>query len=446
VYRFPHKCASSLFPAQQVQHDIVLSANIKFKKIQYNQNMDEIYARKEKNLFLPGYIFFTILLGGLGIYGFYINWKANQPVLAALSAILVTAHIGLYWLNLRQFHHPRWWVFYYSAQTILIIVIATLPYSGEASLFGISFLGTATISITGEILGLWGNTRRAFLLGLFYLSILLVIIFSKVEPDLILPYLAQFLTTIGFIVILMVVFNLQIRERQKAEELAETLESANAKLAAYAARNEGLTLQAERERMARELHDTLAQGVAGLILQLEALKEHQQQNRYPQAQSVLEQAIARARSTLGESRAAIENLRNDKVDFKEAVEAMIAQTKSVSKVDYQLTLNLIENRPIPQNIQHHAERVLHEALTNINKHAGAAQAQINIEQKQSTLSLHITDDGIGFDTNQPYAEGCFGLQGLAERARLTHSQYMLTSTPGAGTTIEFIFPLERESL
>jgi len=397
--------------------------------------MNEVYARKERNIFLSGYIFITIVLGGIGIYGFYINWKANQPVLAALSAILVTTHIGLYWLNRRQFHRPRWPVFYYIAQTILIVVIATLPYRGEASLFGISFLGTATISITGEILGLWGNTRRAFLLVCFYLSILLGIVFTMLEPDRIFPYLGH-----------MAFFNQQIIERQKAEELAETLESANAKLAAYAARNEGLTLQAERERMARELHDTLAQGVAGLILQLEAIKEHQQQNRYPQAETMLRQAITRARSTLGESRAAIENLRNDKGDFKKAVEAMIAQIKSVSKVDYQLTLNLIENRPIPQNIQHHAERVLHEALANINKHAGAAQAQINIEQKQSTLSLHITDDGTGFDTNQPYAEGCFGLQGLAERARLTHSQYMVTSTPGGGTTIEFIFPLGRETL
>lgn len=408
--------------------------------------MDEVNARKEKNIYLPFYIFINIVLGGIGIYGFYINWKANQPVLAALIAILVAAHLGLYWLNLRQFHHLRWWVFYYSAQTVLIVVIANLPYSGEANLFGISFLGSATIAITGEVLGLWGNTRRAFFLGLFYLSILLGIFSTKVEPDLILPYLTQLLIIGGFIVILMVVFNLQIKERQKAEELAETLESANAKLATYAARNESLTLQAERERMARELHDTLAQGVAGLILQLEALKEHQQQNRYPQAQSVLEQAIARARSTLGESRAAIENLRNDKVDFKGVVEALVAQFKSVSEVDCQLTLQLNENSPIPQNIQHHAQRVLHEALANINKHAGLAQAQINIEQNQSTLSLHITDDGTGFDTNQPYAQGCFGLQGLAERARLTHSQYMLTSTPGAGTTIEFIFPLEGETL
>lgn len=408
--------------------------------------MDEVNARKEKNIYLPFYIFISIALGGIGIYGFYINWKANQPVLAALSAILVAAHLGLYWLNLRQFHHLRWWVFYYSAQTVLIVVIANLPYSGEANLFGISFLGSATIAITGEVLGLWGNTRRAFFLGLFYLSILLGIFSTKVEPDLILPFLTQFLIIGGFTVILMVVFNLQIKERQKAEELAETLESANAKLAAYAARNESLTLQAERERMARELHDTLAQGVAGLILQLEALKDHQQQNRYPQAQSVLEQAIARARSTLGESRAAIENLRNDKVDFKGVVEALVAQFKSVSEVDCQLTLQLNENSPIPQNIQHHAQRVLHEALANINKHAGLAQAQINIEQNQSTLSLHITDDGTGFDTNQPYAQGCFGLQGLAERARLTHSQYMLTSTPGAGTTIEFIFPLEGETL
>jgi NarL family two-component system sensor histidine kinase YdfH len=408
--------------------------------------MDAVNARKEKINYLPFYIFITIVLGGIGIYGFYINWKANQPGLAALSAILVAVHLGLYWFNPRQFHHLRWWVFYYSAQTVLIVVIVNLPYTGEASLFGITFLGSATFAITGEVLGLWGNTRRAFLLGLLYLSIFLGIFFTKVEPELILPYLTQFFIIGGFVVILMVVFNIQLEGRQKAEELAETLEGANVKLATYAARNESLTLQAERERMARELHDTLAQGVAGLILQLEALKEHQQQNRYPQAQSVLEQAIARARSTLGESRAAIENLRNEKVDFKGGVEALVAQFKSLSEVDCQLTLQLNENSPIPQNIQHHAQRVLHEALANINKHAGAALAQIKIEQNVSTLSLHITDDGTGFDTDQPYAQGRFGLQGLAERARLTRSQYTLASTPGAGTTIEFIFPLEGETL
>lgn len=404
--------------------------------------MDEVNARKEKNIYLPFYIFITIVLGGIGIYGFYINWKANQPVLAALSAILVAAHLGLYWLNLRQFHHLRWWVFYYSAQTVLIVVIANLPYSGEANLFGISFLGSATIAITGEVLGLWGNTRRAFFLGLFYLSILLGIFSTKVEPDLILPYLTQLLIIGGFIVILMVVFNLQIKERQKAEELAETLESANAKLATYAARNESLTLQAERERMARELHDTLAQGVAGLILQLEALKEHQQQNRYPQAQSVLEQAIARARNTLSESRAAIEDLRNEDTDFQKTVEELAEQFGAAGKTDCELYLHLEAENPLPQHIQHHARRVLHEALTNIQKHAQAEAARLSVVQSGSALRLTIQDNGIGFDPQKVPTRGHFGLQGFQERAQLTNSSYTLVSAPDEGTTVEFIFPLD----
>ena len=271
--------------------------------------MDEVNIRKDKFIGFPFYIFITILLGGIGVVSFYTLWKANQPYLAAICALLFAAHIGLYWLNLKQFCTLRWWIFYYIVQTVLIITLTIFPY-GVETLIGISFLGSAGISIIGESLGLWGNTRRALFLGLFYFSLILGLFFMMVESQFLLPYLFELLINGGFIVIIMIIFNQQLRERQKAEELAETLESANAKLAAYAARNESLTLQAERERMARELHDTLAQGVAGLILQLEAIKAHQQQDEHSQAQSVLNQALARARNTLSESRAAIEDLRN----------------------------------------------------------------------------------------------------------------------------------------
>jgi len=194
--------------------------------------------------------------------------------------------------------------------------------------------------------------------------------------------------------------------------------------------------------MARELHDTLAQGVAGLILQLEALKEHQQQNRYPQAQSVLEQAIARARNTLSESRAAIEDLRNEDTDFQKTVEELAEQFGAAGKTDCELYLHLEAENPLPQHIQHHARRVLHEALTNIQKHAQAEAARLSVVQSGSALRLTIQDNGIGFDPQKVPTRGHFGLQGFQERAQLTNSSYTLVSAPDEGTTVEFIFPLD----
>ncbi|MCD4673721.1 MAG: sensor histidine kinase [Anaerolineaceae bacterium] len=404
--------------------------------------MNEVGIRRENLTRFPFYIFITILLGGIGIFGFIANWKADQPTLAKLSTILVAAHLGLYWLNLRQLHRLRWWIFYYIAQTVLIVVIASLPYSGDANLFGLSFLGSATISIIGESLGLWGNTRRAFFLGLLYLGISLGIFFIKVELDFVFPYLLQLLVNGGFIVIIMIIFNQQLKERQKAEDLAEILESANAKLASYAARNESLTLHAERERMARELHDTLTQGVAGLILQLEAIKAYQQQSDHSQAGKILTQALGRARNTLSESRTTIEDLRNKDADFQKIIEKLVEQFDAVGKTDCELVIQLETEKPIPQHIQHHARRVLHEALVNIQKHAQAEAASVSVIQSGNALKLSIHDNGVGFDPQQVPMCGHFGLQGFQERAQLTNSRYTLVSAPDEGTTIEFIFPLD----
>ena len=401
--------------------------------------MEDILKRKEKFIGFPFYIFITILLGIFGIITTQTAWQDDTPGIAILGAVLITIHIGFYWLNLRLFNKPRWWMFYYIAQTLLILAIALMPY-------GANILGTAIISIIIEALGVWGNTRRTFTTGVLYTGLMIILFAILLDRAELFKHLTQIMINGGFIILLMIVFNQQLEQRVKAEELAETLESANAKLAAYAARNEALTLQAERERMARELHDTLAQGVAGLVLQLEALKAYQEQENHTQVSAVLAQATARARSTLSESRAAIEDLRNEDTNFKVTIETLIAQFNTGPHIETQLRLQLDEEHPIPAHIQHHARRVLHEALTNINKHAGATLTQIDIQQNASVLSLQISDNGEGFDTTQPPAQGHFGLQGLAERARLTSSQYTLISTPGAGTTIEFLFPLLEKNI
>ena len=326
--------------------------------------MQDMIERKEKFVGLPFYGFITVLIGSFGVVGFLSFWRDGQAFYAILTFLLAALHIGFYWLNLKRYYTTRWWVFYYAIQTVLILGITLLPYPPEGH-DGVSFFGSAIITIIAEAFGVWGNTRRTFFLGLFYAGVLIGGFMLMVEYDLVWVHLSQLLLNGSFIILIMYVFNLQLKERQKAEELAETLESANAKLAAYAAHNETLTLQAERERMARELHDTLAQGVAGLVLQLEAIKAHQEQENHPQAKAVLAQATERARNTLKESRAAIEDLRNDEVDFQQTIEKMVEQFSAASKTKFDLNLQLNLEIPLPQHIQHHARRVLYEGLTNI---------------------------------------------------------------------------------
>ncbi|MEK6222923.1 MAG: hypothetical protein N2D54_11815, partial [Chloroflexota bacterium] len=73
---------------------------------------------------IPIYVFLSILFGGIGVFSARAAWQANTPGIAILGAVLITFHISLYWLNLRQISNPLWWAFYYIAQTVLIISLA----------------------------------------------------------------------------------------------------------------------------------------------------------------------------------------------------------------------------------------------------------------------------------------------------------------------------------
>jgi len=398
-----------------------------------------IEPTKKGFIAFPFYIFITIIINSIGVITLFQQLDAQVPLGQSFLLIALTiTHIILYWLNVRQFEQAGWGWYYLAGQIVLITLIALLPKGTEI------MLPTLMIALVGETIGIHGNTRRTLWTGLGILGYILLFSYFRLPAE-DFPQMVSALTVNGgFIALVLVLFNQQMLERQKAEALAKNLENAYAQLAHYAARNEELTLKAERERLARELHDTLAQGVAGLIMQLEAVKAHQAQANTEQASAVLERAITRARGTLQDSRAAIEDLRNRVGDFQGSVQNMVQDfsqnTKMPVTLDYQLPADL----SIPAHIQHHARRALNEALTNIAKHASARQAWVVFRQSPGGLHLVVRDDGVGFEPNAVPKQGHYGLQGLEERTRLTHGHYSLESKPGAGTKIDLLFPLTEE--
>jgi NarL family two-component system sensor histidine kinase YdfH len=387
-----------------------------------------------KNQFigLPFYIFISLLLGVIAVIGLRGLWISGATFYTAVCAVLFLLHVGLYWLNLMQFESLRWWMFYYFAQTLLIVALVSLPYGSGINL---TILGSAVISIIGEALGLWGNTKRALTLGLFYFGLMLVVLLRLVNPGDLGAVISTLLLNGGFIVLFMVVLNQQLAERQKAVDLAESLESANAKLAAYAARIESLTLQNERQRMARELHDTLAQGVAGLVLQLEAVKAHLGANRIERAASIVEQAITRARSTLAESRAAIDDLRAAPVSLPEAIREKTGRFTQATGIPCELAISVEENQ-FPVETTNHALNILDEALENVTRHAQADQVDVKFSVQNQVFEMEIRDNGKGFDVNQS-TSGHYGLLGMRERARLAGGALTVESNEN-GTRIHFI--------
>ena len=230
--------------------------------------------------------------------------------------------------------------------------------------------------------------------------------------------------------------------RQKDEllsELAERLETANAQLAANAVKIESLTLQNERQRMARELHDTLAQGVAGLVLQLEAVRAHLASNRLDRASAIVDQALTRARGTLSESRAAIDDLRSVPEDLAESVREKVDHFKQGTGIPCELELSVEENLLSP-GIADHGLNILSEALANVMKHAQATKVNVRFRVRKDELELEVHDDGNGFDNHQGNRDGHYGLLGMRERARLTGGELKIASNAGLGTTVRFVAP------
>ena len=390
------------------------------------------------------YIFISILLVSLAVPGTLSLYPLIPFPLVIVYILLFGTHIGLYWLNLRHHQSRRWSVLYYILQAVLIIVLVNFPYDRDGT--RISILGSTGMCVIGETLGLWGNTRRSLFIGLFYATLAVLLLFSNVEREVFGAAVTGFLFNFVFIILFMIVLNQQFAERDKAQELAESLESANARLAANAARIESLTLQNERQRMARELHDTLAQGLSGLVLQLEAVKAHLVTNRVDRVSAIVEQALKRARGTLAESRAAIDDLRLVPASLAESVREKVERFSQATGIPCGLELSVQENH-LSTEVTTHVVSILSEALANITRHAQATRVNVRVTAHQEQLELEVRDDGKGFNTDQQAEAGHYGLLGMRERARLAGGVLTVESSAGNGTRVHFAFiPFPEEAL
>jgi two-component system, NarL family, sensor histidine kinase YdfH len=391
------------------------------------------YALRRRTA-LPFYAFISLLLAGIGALAARDVVAVGHHGRAVVAALLVAAHVGLYWVRYAVARrNAPWWFFYYPAQAILTTSVV-LVVNG-LSPFEDSFIYTATVCMAAEAIGVWGNAPRALLIGALSIAQLVLVETVLTRRATVLGVLSTFGANGVVILLFVVVLNQQLAERQKAVDLAESQESANARLAATAAEIEALTLKNERQRMARELHDTLVQGVAGHVLQLEALKAHLAANRTGRAAEIVEQAIRRARSTLAESRAAIGDLRALPPDVGDALRRTVEHFQVSSGIPCELDLEVGEHQ-LSSGTTDHAVSIARESLANVLRHASATAASVRLAIQRETLVLEIRDNGKGFDVDGPRANGHYGLVGMQERARLSGGTLVVESGAG-GTRVRF---------
>lgn len=221
---------------------------------------------------------------------------------------------------------------------------------------------------------------------------------------------------------------------------------AHKRIAAYATRVEELTRLTERQRLARELHDTLSQGLVGLSLQLDAVDALLTRQRPERAQEVVRQAMERARSTLAETRSSLDTLRAEGTPastgavLAERLHEQVAHFTGGTGLACKVALgNLAE---LPSTLHEPVLRMITEGLTNVARHAQAQQVEICICQQNQEVKIDVCDDGVGFDPTRIDREtGHYGLLGLRERARSLGGQMCIESVAGKGSRLRFTIPL-----
>jgi signal transduction histidine kinase len=234
-------------------------------------------------------------------------------------------------------------------------------------------------------------------------------------------------------------------EKDEIGELGQNLNHVAADLQILLADKEKIAVLEERDRMARELHDTLAQGVSGLVLQLEAVKHYLEIGQIPPSQIIVSEAVNQARDALRKARAAIDDLRAEALfapEFVAAIDQRAQRFHADTGMAYELDAHLPDSLLLPPTVSLHARRAVAEMLANVARHAEATTVRLRLHLVDGCLLIEVVDDGVGFDAEAAVRPGHYGIIGLRERARLTGGHFSIESAPGNGTTVQLRLPLE----
>jgi signal transduction histidine kinase len=209
------------------------------------------------------------------------------------------------------------------------------------------------------------------------------------------------------------------------------------------AEHEFTAILAERNRLAREIHDTLAQGLTATSVQLQLVEKHANGASEEMIEHLnLSQQLVR--SSLEEARNSIWNMRSQVLEtgnLASALKNILKQMADDTEMETNIEVTGQERRLSPV-IENNLLRVGQEAITNAAKHARPKHIKVTLAFGEKQLSLTIVDDGCGFDPGNPCSsEGGFGLVGLQERAIELKGELKIRTAPNQGTEISLSMPL-----
>jgi PAS domain S-box-containing protein len=241
-----------------------------------------------------------------------------------------------------------------------------------------------------------------------------------------------------------------LRFQRKRIFLPEQIELAQAlanqamlmiRLAELSTQGREAAVAGERNRIARDIHDTLAQGFTGIIVQLEAAEDASRRGLGPAAEQHVVTARNLARESLSEARRSVRALRPQSLQeggIVHALRALFGKLTSGVPLDSDFQV-LGEPTLLPADWEENLFRIAQECLTNVLRHAQASRIHVTIRFGEEQFWFQFEDDGRGFDP-AARSEG-YGLLGMHERVETMGGQMQIASSPGSGTTLSICLPL-----
>jgi len=252
-------------------------------------------------------------------------------------------------------------------------------------------------------------------------------------PILVLPVILAFAyTTVGYIVGKLVA-------TQRAQK--RKLVMANILLGQQANTLEHLATSRERNRLARELHDTLAHTLSGVAVNLEAIKIMLAPGQ-DEIAAMLDHSLGATRLGLDETRRALQDLRARPLEDLGLALAIRSLVNAFSEREgIETEIEIAESLPaLPPDVEQSLYRIAQEALVNIGKHADASRVTLRLLVGENRIELFIHDNGKGFEVKRTSLEADnFGLKGMRERAAVIGGTLSVESQPGGGTMVRFVW-------
>lgn len=355
---------------------------------------------------LVAFILLCLLYTIVGLKGYDFLAKKINPVLAVWLYFIVSLSLGFGIQIVGKLAGAFW--------------ILLLPMAGSAVIYA---PGIGTVLVGAVIV----FTQTA-----------LITIFNNFEFSYFVPNALSFTSAVFFVIIFSEIANREEKARAKVEQLAAELGEANQQLRQYASQVEELATTKERNRLAREIHDSLGHYLTVVNVQIEAARMLLRSNP-DKAEENLNKAQTLAREGLAEIRRSVAALRsapNESKPLADLLQGLVEETRRAGIVA-DFTVHG-QPRPLEPQTEHALYRAAQEGLTNVRKHANASRVKLCLAfDKASKVALQVEDNGVG--TDKP--DGGFGLLGMRERVQLLGGKITTFTEKGKGFRLEVELPV-----